>query len=418
MRKICWTLASIGALALLPGMSFLACSSPGDDCAENYTCTGPGGPGGGGGNGPGDACVPGPDGTGADLTDECGIFVALSGDDMNGGTTGAPVASIARAIDLAAAGEAKRVYACAEEFQEAVSVPAGISIYGGLDCASGSWKYIGDMTKTKVLPDADLVPLTLLGGGETTRVADIEARAADSSIPGGSSVAAIVDGATAELIRVDLIAGAGGDGDKGATPSDLVGPMLPDDPAVRGNNGANACSAAGADNAGGEAKINDLCNVSIGGAGGVGSIASGMSGSDGVPAPDPNPDGWGVGGVGATATPCKTGESGLNGNDGMPGMGAMALGTLGATGIIGAAGGDGMPGSPGQGGGGGGGAKGKVNCGGASGGGGGAGGCGGGGGKGGQAGGSSIALISINATLTLTSVNLFTASRVPYAATL
>lgn len=386
------------------GMSVLACSNSQEDCEENRTCTGPGGPGATTTASGSSACVPGPGG--GEIANDCGVFISLGGDDNNDGSQGAPVQTFAKAVELAG-GKSMRIYACAEEFKEAVTVPAGVSIYGGLDC-SASWKYVGDATKTRIVPAADMVAITVSGGGETTHLADIEARAADATLPGGSSVAVVVDGATADLVRMDLIAGAGLDGAKGITPTDPVGPSDPSEMDIRGNNGLAACTNAGADNPGAEAKTNALCPTSIGGAGGVGSIMSGMPGTDGVPIPDPNPDGWGVGGVGASAAPCKPGQSGLNGADGMPGGGAAMLGMLSASGIVGASGADGTPGSPGHGGGGGGGAKGKMNCGGGSGGSGGAGGCGGGGGKGGQAGGSSIALISLNATLTLTKVMLKT----------
>ena len=68
-----------------------------------------------------------------------------------------------------------------------------------------------------------------------------------------------------------------------------------------------------------------------------------------------------------------------------------------------------MSGTPGQGGGGGGGAKGMTSCAGASGGSGGSGGCGGIGGAGGKGGGSSFALVSLDATITLTEAVLSSA---------
>jgi len=404
MRKLCWTLASIGALALVPGMSFLACSSPEDDCEANRTCGTPSGPGGTAGMGPGNECIPGPDGTGADLTDKCeGIYVAKSGDDMNDGSMGAPVASLAKAVELAAAA-AKPVYACAEEFAEAVSVPAGVSIYGGLDCASGSWKYVGDTTKTVIAPAADMVPLTLLGGAGITNVSDVEARALDATLPGGSSIAAIADGSQATLVRVRLVAGTGRDGDNGTTP-DPIGATDPNSPDIKGSDGTAACTIA-VETPGGEEKANITCATAIGGKGGSGMEASGTAGADGQPLPDPNPDAWGLGGAGASGGSCKSGGDGTFGSDGAPGAGGSTLGMLSATGITGASGASGEPGTPGQGGGGGGGAKGKAGCAGGSGGSGGAGGCGGPGGLGGQAGGSSIALISVNASLTLTDVTM------------
>jgi len=239
-------------------------------------------------------------------------------------------------------------------------------------------------------------------------VEDVLVKAADSMVPGGSSIAAVVDGATVQFTRCEFIAGNGMAGDKGATPMDDVGPSNPADPLIVGGDGVAACTAVASPNAGGIGKANELCSTSVGGNGGSGDVALGTAGSDGQPLPDPNPDAWGVGGTGAMVAGCKSGQDGLLGAEGAHGAGAAAdeLGVLSASGFIGAAGKDGGDGSPGQGGGGGGGSKGKVGCGGASGGGGGAGGCGGKGGIGGQAGGSSIGVISLNANVTFTDVRL------------
>jgi hypothetical protein len=401
MRKVGWTLASIGGLLIVGTMSGLACSNSADDCEENRTCTGSGATGttsGTGGNT--GECVPD---VGKEIPESCGVFLALSGDDNNDGSMGAPVATFAKAIELA--GSTKRVYACAEEFKEAVKVPAGISLYGGLDCAA-SWAYVGNATKTKIAPAADMVALTVSGSDGTSRIADIEARAADATLPGGSSVAAIMDGATVELVRLSLIAGAGLDGENGTTP-EPVGPVDSTDPAIKGEDGTVACSIA-AETPGAAAKSNMSCDTSIGGAGGNGLEANGTAGGDGQPLPNPNPDMFGLGGAGAAASLCKVGGSGNIGADGAAGAGASALGMLTSTGFVSADGQPGSPGSPGQGGGGGGGAKGKAGCAGASGGSGGAGGCGGPGGLGGKGGGSSIALISLSATVTVTEVTITT----------
>jgi hypothetical protein len=337
------------------------------------------------------------------LTDDCGIFVAKWGEDMNSGSTLAPVATLATALKLAVSSMKSRVYACAQEFQEAIEIPAGVALYGGLDCVNG-WKYIGDMTKTVIAPAADMIPLTLFGGNGTTNIADVEAIALNATMPGGSSIAAIADGPTASLVRVRLVAGAGRDGDKGTTPAP-IGPTDPNDQLIKGNDGTAACSIA-VETPGGAEKSNPICNTSIGGKGGSGMELSGTAGSDGLPLPDPNPDQWGLGGAGASGGACKEGGQGIYGSEGGPGMGGSTLGTLSGMGIIGASGSAGEAGMPGQGGGGGGGAKGKIACAGASGGSGGAGGCGGPGGLGGQAGGSSIALISAGASLTLTDVTM------------
>lgn len=74
-------------------------------------------------------CVPSEN---ADVVgDECGVFVATSGNDGAPGTKGEPVATLGEAI--ARAGESgRRVYACAETFEESVEVPAGVTYHDQL----------------------------------------------------------------------------------------------------------------------------------------------------------------------------------------------------------------------------------------------------------------------------------------------
>lgn len=406
MRTMHWTLASLGLFAAFFGTMVFACSSEAEDCTRTKSCSSGSDPGSGaGGDGGTDACAPGPGK--AELSMECtGFFLSASGSDAAEGTKDAPLLTFARALELAVASteKMKRIYVCAEEFNEAVTVAAGIDIYGGLDCDDG-WKYVGDTKKTIIAPLPDTVPLTLQSGEGKTVIADIEARAADALLPGGSSIAAIIDGATASLVRSVLQAGAGANGGKGATPMDSVGPLDPNATEVRGSVGINACSSGATDNAGGEAKTNPVCS-SVGGKGGNGMVAGGANGEDGQPLPTPNPMKKGIGGLGQGVDECTDGGKGQIGADGPPGVGSTKIGILSAGGFVGAPGVDGAPGVHGQGGGGGGGAKGKTGCAGASGGGGGAGGCGGNGGKGGQAGGSSIAVISLNASLTFKDVTL------------
>lgn len=261
------------------------------------------------------SCVPAESATPVD--DDCGVFVATFGNDTGAGIKQSPVATMKIATERAQFIQ-KPIYACAQIFQEAVKVPAGISIYGGLDCTAG-WKYAGDTMKTTFAPAADLVPLTVTGSEETTQVTDVTAVAADAMVAGGSSIAVLVDGAVAHLVRVELVAGVGSDGDKGATP-DLVGPSAPTDPLVIGNDGAAACTSA-AETPGGAAKSNSMCNSSIGGDGGKGMELGGGAGADGQPAPTPNVEGFGLGGIGASGSQCKNGGSGNIGVDGLSGAG-------------------------------------------------------------------------------------------------
>ncbi|WP_437875745.1 PGRS family protein [Sorangium sp. So ce513] len=364
--------------------------------------------GGEGGSTP-TGCIPSE--TDGAVDDTCGVFVAASGNDGSAGTKAEPVKTLAEALRRARE-KGSDVYACAEPFAESVEVPAGISLFGGLDCGSG-WTWIGEQTKTTVAPEAEAIPLTLARGEGTTRIEDIEARAPDAQGKGGSSIAVLADGATAEFARCALVAGNAADGADGDD-----APSEAPERAPSGNDGVDACSdlddVEGPDTTlPGGAQVVNACGdeLSIGGAGGVSNVSNGGGGDVGTPVSQGN----GTGGLGESTDGwnCNVGGTnggagaGDNGTPGTPGAGASGLGALSAAGYTGVPGGDGTPGKPGQGGGGGGGAKGGPVCSGgvsgagASGGSGGAGGCGGLGGRGGAAGGASIALASVDASVTL-----------------
>lgn len=411
MQRKHWTLVSFGLLAIAAAAHASGCRT--GDCIYDPDCGADSPTGGMGGGSTNVECIPAKnhETNGGPVKDECGYFVRLSGDDVNNdGTAKAkPFATISRAIEAAKV-DKKPIYLCAEIFPEAIEVPKGIEIYGGLNCAA-SWIYIGATKKTTVAPDPDLIPIKFPNDGEGDKVhmEDIVALAADATIPGGSSIAAIADSVTIELVRSELIAGAGKFGDDGTTPADPIGPTDPTDAAIAGKSGQNACMGGANGNPGGETVINALCETS-GGAGGTGKEMLGENGTDGQPLPSPNPQNYGIGGTGAGASNCKSGQNGALGESGTLGLGATVdNGIIDFDGYRGVNGAAGAAGRPGQGGGGGGAAKGKTNCHGASGGSGGAGGCGGKGGSGGQAGGASIALISLGATLVFDTVTLTSA---------
>jgi hypothetical protein len=412
MRRVLWI---VGLLLFVwtSGIQALGCFASYDlehaDC-DLYPHAGCGNSGSGGGT-PAE-CVPAENKNQVD--DSCGVFVSSSlGADGNGGTKSAPMKTLQQAIDKA---KGRPVYACAEELAGSVTVASGSDIYGGLDCSKG-WAYIGAMKKSALIGQADKPALHLEQNASGAKVADFTIRAADEMAVGGSSIALLVDGATAVgLTRCDLVAGNGKVGAAGETPMDQVGPTDSNDPGIKGNDGKNACLDP-AQQFGGAAKENALCPAAnggpIGGAGGQGAVISGGDGSNGAP----SVAGKGAGGKGETFVgwDCSVdgtnggGAAGGNGAPGTAGDGAKsnaALGTIDSKGYVGVSGKSGGNGGPGQGGGGGGGAKGKTMCAGASGGGGGAGGCGGKGGTGGKAGGASIGLVSLNATLTFDTVTI------------
>ncbi|WP_437827786.1 PGRS family protein [Sorangium sp. So ce1153] len=355
-------------------------------------------------------CVPSEEGNAVE--DRCGVFVAASGDNASAGTKEAPVKSLREAI-ARATDKGGAVYACAEEFAEAVEVPAGVTLFGGLDCANG-WQWIGEQKKTTVAPGIKAIPLTLARGEGTTRVEDVEAVAPDAQAKGGSSIAVLADGAIAELARCALVAGNAADGADGDN-----APSEAPERAPSGSNGVDACSdldgTEGPDTTlAGGAQVVNRCGgeLSIGGRGGDGNESNGGGGQIGesgvlgaAGSGEPTVADWSCAAGG-------TGQGGDNGTPGTSGAGASGLGALSATGYTGVFGGDGTPGKPGQGGGGGGGARGGPVCAGgvagagASGGSGGAGGCGGLPGRGGGPGGASIALVSVEGKVTLTDCSL------------
>ncbi len=106
----------------------------------------------------------------------CGVFVSEQGDDNSPGTKDAPVRTLQRAIGLAAHvrrhGQAptRRVYACGGLFEEAISLPQGVDLWGGRLCAGGDWSYGGPLDEqnalTVIAPPVG-IPVRVLGG--TTR---------------------------------------------------------------------------------------------------------------------------------------------------------------------------------------------------------------------------------------------------------
>jgi hypothetical protein len=337
------------------------------------------------------------------VADSCGVFVSSSaGSDAGGkGTKAAPYATLTKAL---AAAKGKPVYACGEVFSaEAVSIAQSATLYGALDCSNG-WAY--DATKkTQLAPKAEGIALTIGGATTSAEVADFAITSESATQAGGSSIAVLVTQGAASFTRCDLVAGDGAPGSVGAPypTSAQAGSM--------GLPGTDACAAAAS--LGGLPVTNACGNPdSVSGIGGTGQAAKGSDGDSGSPGTLAN------GGIGDTGAGCGAGTKGDDGDTmglATPGNGATGTGTLSASGYAAPSSGNGGPGKPGQGGGGGGGAKGGSgagmcmaagSAGGASGGSGGSGGCGGLGGNGGSAGGSSIALVSIDATLSLAGVTL------------
>ncbi|WP_437579110.1 hypothetical protein [Sorangium sp. So ce887] len=311
--------------------------------------------------------------------------------------------TLAEALQLAAQIEdtqARRVYACDETFEEPLTVTAGVTLYGGLDC-DAHWQW-GEAKKTTLTAPPGVVPLTMRAEGETVRLEDLHVIApsiAAMADAGTSAIAAIAERCAVDVVRCTFEAGDAAPGARAAAPPQPARPP-------QGNAGNPACSATIVSTV---SPLPETCGTadpsddSSGGRGGHGFQDRGTYGITGSPGAEDNPNGGEYLVAGGT---CTQGGPGRAGDSGAPGPGALGIGQLSSAGYTGSPGRDGQHGKTAQGGGGGGSTRGNSECpgtteqGGASGGNGGAGGCGGAGGRGGSPGGSSIALVSVNATLT------------------
>lgn len=358
------------------------------------------------------------------IIDDCGVFAQVDAPAGGDGSKGKPFSTLADAIK-AAQSTGKHVYACGgAAFNEAVTMKAGIELWGGFDCANG-WTW-SQSDRSKLRGPADEIALTI---EKTAAGAKVEGFAITAASPsdmkgGGSSIAVAVDDVEATLERCDVTAGDAADGIDGQAPS---GPAMPGESAPGPNqNFMGACINPGS--LAGGMPGSTMCGLvdtggGVGGTGGIfgGNTEDGQPGQNGNPLPVPNPMSAGIGGVGQTSLGdntkfCKGGKPGAPGDSGTPGNGGTgATDSLSLLGIANADTTSGSPGTPGQGGGGGGGSKAGHFCpgnpnvadgNGASGGGGGAGGCGGKGGEGGKAGGSSIAIMSLGSQLRLAEVTI------------
>ncbi|KYF77269.1 hypothetical protein BE17_10060 [Sorangium cellulosum] len=302
--------------------------------------------------------------------DGCGVFVARRGDDAGDGTREAPVRTLRRAVEKAAEpGGTRRVYACAEDFEEAVTLPSGIAIWGGRDCGAEAWTWGGVESFTGIAPEPEQVPLTVEARqtSMTSVVFGVRLVAADAIRPSGSSIGMIVgEGAAVEVVSSEILAGDGADGADGEGAFQGTPWRAPD--GAHGHPGAGGCVADWTEGAPPVVTVCEDDTTSIGGAGGEGDVAAGGDGADGVPAPGPGAMEKGEGGNGGEMT-CTPGEDGANGEPGANGVGGgtgleepLKYGSISARGWQGFSGQDGQNGGIGQGGGGGGGVGANGQC--------------------------------------------------------
>jgi len=373
------------------------------------------------------------------LDDAYGVFVAPSvsvdaGQDggavergAEDGSAAQPYATIGQA--LTNLGQKKRIYVCSGIYREQVYITRAVNVYGGLSCAPGAsartWTYTGAAAQVDSPSPAYALSVSGVSSG-VVAIEDVSFASPDATLPGESSMAALVVASSVSLVRVALNAGSGVNGARGAD-----GTANPNYTGLAPSGGAQVwttISGLFSPISGGAGAVNQclLFGSSAGGNGGLGCASAagvqGGAGTAGTAKPEPPvvaagrdglPLGASTGGDGGL--PVTTNDPGADGVAGDGGVAAapQIFGALSASGWTPTGGGDGAGGEPGQGGAG---ASdplyGQCNVQQPSlgGGGGGAGGCGGAGGKGGSGGGASIALASVGGIVNLTSCSLTTSA--------
>ena len=382
-----WTLWLAGAAALVAGLVACPQFAPDDVCGYPGFCGDSSTNPDGGTDAHPDAPATCPSGNEPKddptcVSDALGIFVSPTGSDGNPGTKESPVATLKTALTKAAG--KGFIFVCAGSYSESVDIAQSISIFGGFSCNDWTYSASAQPKFTGTKPDY----VFHLNGANQTVIGDIELDAMDAPAnTGQSSIGAFVassQGVTLE--RMTIHAGKGADGVDGMlTP---LNAQWPDAGALKGHD------APGAD--GGTENAVNCPGGSGTTTGGKGGNADGFTdGQNGLPA-----IGGGDGGLGGTQTiACQGGTDGKNGLAGDAGVAPTSLGDLTGTGWAALGGTAGAVGGPGQGGGGGGGRDNGSTQGG--GGGGGAGACGGAGGGGGGGGGASIAIASVDSSLSV-----------------
>ncbi|WP_437648377.1 hypothetical protein [Sorangium sp. So ce362] len=341
----------------------------------------------------------------AQVIDGCGVFVNgpfFGGDDANPGTKDRPVRSIQRGIELARTGRG-RVFVTSDGFDESVTLPSGVDIFGGFQ-PLGWERLAGDTTKIGPRSGARIAltvePARASDTGAADGVSTIDHVTTSSTAPIGILVRS---NTAVEIARSEIRATYGWAGRAGEEwPGMNVAATGPD-----GLYGGDACSAATVP--GGPAVVSpcDGGTPSIGGKGGDGLANGAGDGDDGQPITTSDPSDGRGGDGDVPGTNCEDGFFGIFGAQGTVGATGEGIGRITETGWEGDKAGDGGRGMPGQGGGGGGGRRGGLavcgvaSKGGAGGGSGGAGGCGGRGGRGGGNGHPTIGIVALHARVTV-----------------
>jgi len=148
-----------------------------------------------------------------------GVFVSAKGSDEGDGTRAHPLQHISTAIAGAAA-SGRRVYACAETYDEVLTLGDGISVFGYFEC-QGEWKVGG--ARAVVAPKTGDVAAVAKGIAKPTRIEALEIRGRDATEPSQSSIGLKAEDAGGlSFVNTRIAAGKGMKGKDGAAPIQLV----------------------------------------------------------------------------------------------------------------------------------------------------------------------------------------------------
>ncbi|AKU96900.1 hypothetical protein AKJ09_03564 [Labilithrix luteola] len=148
-----------------------------------------------------------------ELTEQFGVFVSARGSDTAEGTRRAPLATLSAAIRMAKS-KGRRVYACAETYNENVVMEDGVPMLGGIDCSAG-WKFSSSL---RARIEAPASPAVLAKGiTKATVIGGFEIVAPDAKHPSESSIVVFaINSVGLTIAHSRLQAGRGGDGTDGA----------------------------------------------------------------------------------------------------------------------------------------------------------------------------------------------------------
>ena len=292
-----------------------------------------------------------------------GIFVMSKGDDNGSGTATNPLKTLAKAFAVAK-DRGLRVIACAEKFDESLTLVDGVSAAGYYDCASTPWKRVAAraVVQSKTSPAAVARNITLPTRLEGFEIVAPDLDGAPATDEAGSSIALYVVDSKGLVVSESLL--HGGKGAPGTDGEDGPGNTHP-----TSNKGANGVERATSDTLCnpslsncdtrkviGPAAATSACTVGASGAGGAGGDGTWYNQLTPILV---QPATWNGKPVTATVDTAAGGGPGMAGTTGAVGAdgqdGATGAWSFADKGFVRGNGKAGTDGAPGKGGGGGGG---------------------------------------------------------------